>query len=132
MKQLLFSVKKEDLLIQNFCSGGPGGQHQNKTASGARVIHKESGAVGESREERCQQRNIKTAFKRMTETFEFKSWINHKIFELDNSVDIANINDEKIKKWKKQDGVFREEDCLIEVKTSTGWTPAHNNLVIEA
>ena len=36
---------RRDLEMQTFCSGGPGGQHQNKTQSGVRLIHK-SGRPG--------------------------------------------------------------------------------------
>lgn len=50
-------VKREDVERQTFRSGGPGGQHQNKTESGVRLIHKPSGVVAESRSERSQHKN---------------------------------------------------------------------------
>lgn len=75
MKEKLFSVTSKDCDWQFFTSGGPGGQKQNKTASACRCIHKASGAVGESREHREQLQNKKAAFRRMTETKEFKNWI---------------------------------------------------------
>jgi peptide chain release factor 2 len=46
-----------DLERQTFRSGGPGGQHQNKTESGVRYIHKPSGVAAESRSERSQFKN---------------------------------------------------------------------------
>ena len=55
--ELLFSITKKDFEIQTFRSGGKGGQHQNKTDSGVRIIHRDSGARAESREERSQARN---------------------------------------------------------------------------
>ena len=57
MKELLFTIRKKDFEIQTFRSGGKGGQHQNKTDSGVRIIHKASGAVGESRNDKSQHRN---------------------------------------------------------------------------
>ena len=48
--------------MQTFCSGGPGGQHQNKTQSGVRLIHK-SGVRAESRTERSQFKNYDNALK---------------------------------------------------------------------
>ncbi len=63
-KELLFSLTIKDFEVQTFCAGGPGGQHQNKTASAVRIIHRASGAIGESREEREQSRNKKKAFER--------------------------------------------------------------------
>ena len=44
-------IKPEDLERETFRSGGPGGQHQNKTQSGVRLIHP-SGVRAESRTER--------------------------------------------------------------------------------
>jgi len=54
-------VKDIDLEKQTFTSGGPGGQHQNKTQSGVRLIHKPTGVRGESRTERSQHKNYDNA-----------------------------------------------------------------------
>jgi peptide chain release factor 2 len=56
-------VKDNDLEVQTFCSGGPGGQHQNKTQSGVRIIHKPTNVRAESRTERSQHKNYDNAFK---------------------------------------------------------------------
>ena len=74
-KELLFSVTKGDCDFQYFRTGGPGGQSQNKTNSGCRVKHKDSGAVGESRTHKSQLQNKKEAFARMTRTEKFKTWV---------------------------------------------------------
>jgi len=55
-------VKESELEMQTFASGGPGGQHQNKTQSGVRLIHK-SGVRAESRTERSQHKNYDNALK---------------------------------------------------------------------
>ena len=55
-------VNETELEMQTFCSGGPGGQHQNKTQSGVRLIHK-SGVRAESRTERSQYKNYDNALK---------------------------------------------------------------------
>ena len=55
-------IKDDELEKQTFCSGGPGGQHQNKTQSGVRLIHK-SGVRAESRTERSQHKNDANALK---------------------------------------------------------------------
>lgn len=75
MRELLFSVTLKDCEVQTFRSGGPGGQKQNKTNSGVRIIHHPSGARGESREERSQLQNKKIAWRRMTNSKEFKNWV---------------------------------------------------------
>ena len=78
-KELAFSVTLADCDVQTFRAGGKGGQNQNKRDTGVRIIHRDSGARGESREERSQLQNKRTAFKRMTETKEFKLWLKHKL-----------------------------------------------------
>ncbi|WP_157469564.1 peptide chain release factor 2 [Gemmata sp. SH-PL17] len=55
-------VKDTDYEIQTFCTGGPGGQHQNKTQSGVRLIHK-SGVRAESRVDKSQHKNKDNALK---------------------------------------------------------------------
>ena len=77
MKQLLFSLTKKDFDVQTFASGGPGGQHQNKTESGVRIVHRDSGAVGESREHRSQHMNKQAAFERLAKSVKFLAW--HKL-----------------------------------------------------
>jgi len=74
-KELLFSVKIEDCEVQTFRAGGKGGQHQNKTETGVRIIHRPSGAVGECREERSQHTNKVRAFRKMAESKEFTNWV---------------------------------------------------------
>lgn len=74
-KQLLFSLTKEDFDWQFFRAGGKGGQNVNKRDSACRCVHLESGAKGESREERHQHLNRKLAFQRCVETKEFKNWL---------------------------------------------------------
>ncbi len=50
-------IRPDDLERQTFRSGGPGGQHQNKTESGVRYIHLPTGVAAESRSERSQHKN---------------------------------------------------------------------------
>jgi peptide chain release factor 1 len=66
-RELLFSITKDDFDVQTFRCGGCGGQNRDKVESGVRIIHRESGAVGECRETRDQHKNKKIAFKRLVE-----------------------------------------------------------------
>lgn len=50
-------LKPEDLKRDTFRSGGPGGQHQNKTESGVRYTHIPTGISAECRTERSQHKN---------------------------------------------------------------------------
>lgn len=74
-RRLILSVTIHDCEVQHFRSGGPGGQNQNKRDTGARVIHHASGARGESREERSQLQNKRTAFVRMVKSEKFQLWL---------------------------------------------------------
>lgn len=101
MKKLLFTVQRKEFVIQTFKSGGPGGQHQNKTDSGVRIKHIASGAVGESRTSRSQHQNKQLAFKRLTDTKIFNSWIRRRASFLDS--------------------------ILIEGRTNGQWIPLNNH-----
>ena len=56
-------IRPEDCEYQTFRSGGPGGQYQNTTESGIRIIHKPTGLIAESRQERSQIQNRETCLK---------------------------------------------------------------------
>lgn len=78
-RKLLFAVTKDDFRIDTFRAGGKGGQNQNKTDSGVRFTHIESGAVGEARDERSQLQNKKAAFERCVNSPKFKAWHKRKV-----------------------------------------------------
>lgn len=84
MREKILSVTLADCNVQTFRAGGPGGQKQNKTESGVRIIHRASGARGESREQRSQNQNKKIAFRRMVETKTFQAWLKMKLGKEDH------------------------------------------------
>lgn len=61
----------EDLLaecrVETFRSGGPGGQHGNKTESGVRITHIPTGITAVCRSHRSQYLNRKDALKTLQE-----------------------------------------------------------------
>jgi len=103
-------VSIHDCEVQTFRSGGSGGQNQNKRDTGVRVIHHPSGARGESREERSQLQNKKTAFMRMIKTPKFDLWLRietGRTVVAENNLDNFTISDHEVK---------------IEVRVGGRWT----------
>ncbi len=106
----IVSLTKKDFVVQTFRAGGKGGQKQNKTSSGVRIIHPASGARGESREERSQHQNKKIAFERLCNSHVFKCWLHQKHIELLEGMTL----EEKIKQS------MSKENLLIEIKNEDG------------
>lgn len=105
-KELLFSLTKKDFEIQTFRSGGKGGQNQNKVESGVRIIHQDSGAVGESREERSQLQNKRNAFKRLRQAKEFQIWIKLRIgYALKGIEDFEREINKQVDAWMKSENL---------------------------
>jgi hypothetical protein len=109
--ELIFSVSIHDCEVQTFRAGGKGGQNQNKRESGVRVIHHPSGARGESREERSQLQNKRTAFIRMTQTGTFKAWL------------YWTVNNLKTPEERVAEDM-RPENLLVETRETGTWAPA--------
>jgi peptide chain release factor 2 len=81
-------IKPEDLLRQTFRSGGPGGQHQNKTESGVRYVHLPTGVAAESRIERSQHKNDANALALLKAKL-------YRIEELKRQAEFDKLYDEK-------------------------------------
>ena len=79
-RELLLSVSLKDCDVQTKRGSGKGGQHRNKRDTAVRIVHRDSGAVGESCDERSQLQNKRTAFRRMAEHPKFKVWLNRQIW----------------------------------------------------
>ena len=74
-REKVLSITEKDLKIETFKGGGPGGQHRNKTETGVRITHIESGATGKSTKLRSQLQNRSEAFKTMIESKTFQTWL---------------------------------------------------------
>lgn len=110
----LVSVTIADCRVDTFRSGGKGGQHQNKTESGVRVVHPPSGAVGESRDERSQHVNKRTAFQRMAESEKFRRWIR---------MESARVSGRLAEVEREVDRAMHPGNLRIEAQEDGKWAP---------
>lgn len=53
---------ERDTEVETFCSGGPGGQHKNKTQTAVRLKHRPSGLLVVATSERSLRDNLAAAF----------------------------------------------------------------------
>ena len=108
--EFLFSVTKKDLIIQFFKGSGPGGQHRNKVETAVRIIHPESGAVGESQSEKKQSQNKKIAFRHLVNSKKFQLWLKRKAREIITKKTIEQIVEEQV----------QEKNLKFEIKDEKG------------
>lgn len=119
MREKIFSVTLDDCEVQTFSAGRKGGQNANRRSTGVRIIHHPSGARGESREQRSQLQNKKTAFKRMARTKIFTLWLNAVTRNLKTPKQIEKEVDDSISDSKSVRVEVKNGKKWIEVETKT-------------
>ena len=107
MKPLL-TLTKKDFVVTFFSGKGAGGQHRNKHKNCVRIHHEESGVTGIGTEQKSRTQNQKTAFKRLTASPKFKSWLR-----------IKSIHEEELQEKVKE--AMKPENLKIEVFDGNKW-----------
>lgn len=92
-KERLFTLTEDDFLFKAKRGSGKGGQKKNKTSSAIQCWHEPSGAMGEAEDAREQSQNKKLAFKRCTDTVEFKVWLQMKIDAACGNIEIEETDE---------------------------------------
>jgi hypothetical protein len=114
-REHIFRITIHDCEEQTFRAGGKGGQNQNKRNTGVRVIHRPSGARGESREERSQLQNRRNAFRRMAESDKFQRWAKTLALKLEPVEDIVErlMAEENLKIEYREKGRWVEKPQIL-------------------
>lgn len=118
-------IRPEDVEMQVFRSSGAGGQHINKTSSAVRLIHKPTGIVVSSQQERSQFQNRDTCMR----------MLRSKLVELQMQAHAEKISDLKGVQMKIEWGsqirsyVFMPYQLVKD--TRTGYETANINSVMD-
>ena len=113
MNEPLFSLTKKDFRIDTFRCPGKGGQKVNKTSSGVRITHLETGIAYSCTETRFQQKNRELAFKKLCKDKMFLLWLKNKAFK------VTTLEDEI-------DELMVEENLKIETRKNNKWANDEN------
>ena len=121
MKELLFSVTKDDLDIDWFSGTGCGGQYRNKHQNCCRIRHKDSGAIATGQSQRDRVSNLKEAMENLTKSPKFKAWV---------KVRVGEVTGEKADIEAKVDRAMRH--LKFEVKDESGnWREVQEDDIID-
>ena len=85
--ELLFSITEKGCKFDYYKGSGKGGQKRNKTENCVRCRHIPSGAMATSEEGRSKDLNKRRAFKKMSETKEFKIWMKREVSIISGELD---------------------------------------------
>jgi len=106
--KIVLPASDDDLLeecdVTTFRSSGPGGQHVNKTDSAVRMVHRPSGIVVLSRQERSQYLNKKVCLERLRDKVEKRNKKDPPRIEtkIPRSVKKVRLDRKKVDSSKKQ------------------------------
>src|SRR5262249_5046627 len=117
-------IRPEDLKRDTFRSGGPGGQHQNKTESGVRYIHLPTGIAAESRSERSQHKNDQMALSLLKAKL-------YRIEEQKRRAAVEKVYDEKgeiAMGYQSRNYVLQPYTMVKDVRTAVETSPAQKVL----
>lgn len=112
-REKLFSVTKSSCILKYYKGEGGGGQKKNKTENCCQCTHKESKAQACSEEGRSKDYNTRNAFKKMTQTKQFKNWVrleaSRKTGELKKIEEKVDKEMTNIKVECKESGLWKKE-----------------------
>lgn len=112
-KEKILSLTAEDFDWQYVRGSGKGGQARNKTSNAVHCWHRPSGAHAFSQDGRSQLKNRQDAFRKVTNSKEFKNWLRIEVAKVEGLYadieDTVNKQMKEIKVEVKENGKWKEE-----------------------
>jgi peptide chain release factor 2 len=118
-------IKDEDLRIDTYSAGGPGGQHVNKTQSAVRITHLPSGVVVQCQSQRSQIMNRKQAMRALASKL-------HQLEEAKRDAEYAKMYGEKGEiSFSRQDRSYTMQPYTLVKDERTGYQTGNIQAVLD-
>lgn len=118
-------IKDEDLRVDTYSAGGPGGQHVNKTQSAVRLTHLPTGVVVQCQSQRSQIMNRKQAMKALASKL-------HQLEEAKRDAEVMKMYGEKGEiSFSRQDRSYTMQPYTLVKDERTGHQSGNIQAVLD-
>jgi peptide chain release factor 2 len=118
-------IKDEDLRVDTYSAGGPGGQHVNKTQSAVRITHLPTGVVVQCQSQRSQIMNRKQAMRALASKL-------HQLEEAKRDAEYAKMYGEKGEiSFSRQDRSYTMQPYTLVKDERTGHQTGNIQAVLD-
>jgi peptide chain release factor 2 len=124
-EEIDIEIKDEDLRVDTYSAGGPGGQHVNKTQSAVRLTHLPTGVVVQCQSQRSQIMNRKQAMKALASKL-------HQLEESKRDAEVAKMYGEKGEiSFSRQDRSYTMQPYTLVKDERTGHQTGNIQAVLD-
>jgi peptide chain release factor 2 len=124
-EEIDIEIRDEDLRVDTYSAGGPGGQHVNKTQSAVRLTHLPTGVVVQCQSQRSQIMNRKQAMKALASKL-------HQLEESKRDAEVAKMYGEKGEiSFSRQDRSYTMQPYTLVKDERTGHQTGNLQAVLD-
>jgi len=124
-EEIDIEINDEDLRVDTYSAGGPGGQHVNKTQSAVRLTHLPTGVVVQCQSQRSQIMNRKQAMKALASKL-------HQLEESKRDAEVAKMYGEKGEiSFSRQDRSYTMQPYTLVKDERTGHQTGNIQAVLD-